>query len=206
MSTAINVPLFLWHYFVKLYMPFSQVIVGGSKSQNDRVFFIVSGSCSVSTKLQASIQHSRPEKVRLSLDQGNNGQPEFVNHSVSVQDNNGKNNIDKIFSSHSENESKDRRRKFFTIAKLTEGDYFNVGENLSNLYIITNTRVSSIHLLAVIWPFLLSHFKWFLCGGYKKSEKKKKLVEAAIICQSSAFACLKLTIETLEEGVKYFQS
>ena len=187
MSTAINVPLFLWHYFVKLYMPFSQVIVGGSKSQNDRVFFIVSGSCSVSTKLQASIQHSRPEKVRLSLDQGNNGQPEFVNHSVSVQDNNGKNNIDKIFSSHSENESKDRRRKFFTIAKLTEGDYFNVGENLSNLYIITNTRVSSIHLLAVIWPFLLSHFKWLSCGGYKKREekkrkekRKKKLVEAYV--------------------------
>ena len=100
-------------------MLFSQVIVGGSKSQNDRVFFIVSGSCSVSTKLQTSIQHSRPEEVRLSLDQANNEQPEFVNHSVSVQDNNGKNNIDKIFSSHSENESKDRRRKFFTIAKLT---------------------------------------------------------------------------------------
>ena len=205
MSTAINVLLFLWHYFVKLYMLFAQVIVGGSKSQNDRVFFIVSGSCSVSTKLQTSIQHSRLEEVRLSLDQANNEQPEFVNHSVSVQDNNGKNNIDKIFSSHSENESKDRRRTFFTIAKLTEGDYFNVGENLSNLYIITNTRVSSIHLLAVIWPFLLSHFKWLSCGGYKKREEKKKKT-CRSICQSSAFACIKSTIETLEEGVKYVQS
>ena len=159
---------------MKLYIPFSQVIVGGSKSQNDRVFFIVSGSCSVSTKLQAAIQDSRPEEFRLSLDQSSNEQPEFVKHSVSDHDSNGKNNIDKIFSSHSENGSKDRKTKFFTIAKLTEGDYFNVGENLSNLYVITNTRVSSFHLFVAISPLLLLHFKRILCGGHKKRKGKKR--------------------------------
>lgn len=171
MSMFINVLVFPCRYLVKLHFPFSQVIVGGSKSQNDRVFFIVAGSCSVSTKLQATRQYSCPDEVRLSLDQRNNEQSEFANHSLSVHDNNGKNNIDKIFSSHSENELKNRKSKFFTIAKLTEGDYFNVGENLSNLYIITNTRVSSFHLFVVISSFLLFHFKRFFCGRHSKRKK-----------------------------------
>ena len=185
MSMFINVLVFPCRYLVKLHFPFSQVIVGGSKSQNDRVFFIVAGSCSVSTKLQTTRQYSCPDEVRLSLDQRNNEQSEFANHSLSVHDNNGKNNIDKIFSSHSENELKNRKSKFFTIAKLTEGDYFNVGENLSNLYIITNTRVSSFHLFL---SFHLSYF--FILNGFFVEDivKEKKYLKAVIICQSSASA------------------
>ena len=40
----------------------------------------------------------------------------------------------------------------------------------------------------------------------KRKEKRKEKKTCRSICQSSAFACIKSTIETLEEGVKYVQS
>ena len=147
------------HAKMKTYPP-NTTIVSEKKLRADRVFFIASGQCNVVRKLILRKQRISPKSFKYSLppidqrllstpiadkiDVFQRKRPTKPDLNLFRRNGAQFEKLNAPLFQYCDNTSYEKR--FFTICQLSEGDYFNVGESMDGLYVVSVGRVEVVQV------------------------------------------------------------
>lgn len=135
------------HSKTKSYPP-NTIIISESKQKPDRVFFIATGICTVVRRLQLVKKQVSAKKYKYQLPpiDGKNLSSPVPPKTDVFKRNSIKDPLlakEKSALAIGEKQIEDR---YFTVFSLGPGDYFNVGENMNGLYVISVGRVEVVQM------------------------------------------------------------
>jgi len=138
------------HSKMKIYPP-NSVLVSEKKRYADRVFFVASGLCIVVRRIDLIKRMVSKDKYRYILPplQGRKTQDQNnanENPTTPKQDTETSNNVKQLVKTITKYPRDIPETRFFTIAELNSNDYFNVGEDLEGLYVISVGRVEVVQV------------------------------------------------------------
>lgn len=123
------------------------MIVSEKKLRNDRVFFIASGHCSVVRRIELLKKFVSKKKYKYTLPplktrNKTNSVDTFKRlSSYSNEYMPCNNDVQLVTERRCSKQADVLETRFFMVRELTDGDFFNVGESLEGLYVISVGRV-----------------------------------------------------------------
>ncbi|XP_057292624.1 uncharacterized protein LOC130621349 [Hydractinia symbiolongicarpus] len=124
-----------------------QVIVSEKKLRNDRVFFIASGHCSVVRRIDLLKKFVSKKKYKYTLPPlktGNETNSVDTFKRLSSYSNEYmpcNNDVQLVTKRRCSKQADVLETRYFMVRELSDGDFFNVGESLEGLYVISVGRV-----------------------------------------------------------------